>query len=103
MTLDNTLQIELVRLAREITNLKTAHSVSPMIRAYTMRKQISDFSNPVTITYADGNQPIISELFFDWGDAIGLTPTGNTQKVVVSSQVVGYLTVVSTRQILSIT
>ena len=82
-----TLQLKLARLERELLALKTA-TISA--------------SGTVTVKYGDGNQPILSEFYFDYGDATGLVPSGNSQTVIVFSQVVGTLTVVSTRPILSI-
>ena len=100
--MDNTLQIMLAKLEREILALKTAGKASPRIQAYTKVLENAPIGTR-TITYADGSQPIISEFYFENGDAVGFTPSGNTQKVVIFSQSVGDLTVVSIRPIVSIT
>lgn len=96
-----TLQLKLARLERELLALKTFAKASPRIQAYTKTVTISD-GGTVVVKYGDGNQPIFSEFYFENGDATGLVPSGNSQTVVVFSQVVGTLTVVSTRPILSI-
>lgn len=96
-----TLQLKLARLERELLALKTFAKASPRIQAYTKTATISA-SGTVTVKYGDGNQPILSEFYFNNGDAAGLVPSGNSQTVIVFSQVVGTLTVVSTRPIISI-
>lgn len=100
MDRDN-IQLKLARLERELLALKTFAKASPRVQAYVKTATISE-AGSVVVKYGDGNQPILSEFYFDWGDATGLVPSGNSQTVIVFSHVVGTLTVVSTRPILSI-
>lgn len=91
----------LENLEREIIDLKTSHSVSPVVGTFYASITPSSTS-PITITYEDGANAIITDIYSDATAILG-TVSSNTQTIYFSSQAATKLTVVSTRPILSIT
>lgn len=95
----------MLQLKLEITALKTAKKASPLIKMYSKTVQTpSTTPTRFTITYEDGNQPIISEVQQVGGWVILSTPSGNTQYILARefSAAGRDITVVSTRPIASI-
>lgn len=100
---------ELARAETEIRALKTAQKIPSLIRGYSFTFTVaSDGSGDVygngmyqyVITYGDGDQPILSEFYYD-GVTWQQEPSGNTQRVFFWAQMVNECTIVSTRPILS--
>lgn len=94
------LQALIEDLEREIIDLKTSHKASPVVK--TFYSSITPSSNaPITITYGDGNQDIITDIYAD-AAVILSDVSGNTQTMYFTAQAPVEVQVVSTRPILSI-
>lgn len=91
----------LQEIEREIKDLKVAASIPPTVKTY-WATFIPSSTSPITITYGEGRQPIIS-MPYSWYSSIMGNIQNNTQVILHSSQTPLELTVVSTRPILSIT
>lgn len=88
-------------IEREIIDLKTAHSISPVVKTFYGSILPSSLS-PITITYEDGVNDIITDVYTDADAVLGVV-SSNTQQIYFSSQAAVDVIVVSTRPILSIT
>ena len=94
------LQEMLIDMSREIRDLKTAHSLSPSVK--TFYATITPTStNPITITYGDGNNDIITDVYTDSDALLGVV-NSNTQKINFFSQAQVDVIVASTRPIISL-
>lgn len=100
--MDETLQGELKKMEAELLSLKQSSKVPSLIRANTFYLSSTDAAGRYTVSYASGDQPIISEFYRVNGDVVQATPNGNSQYIWVQSQVNGALLVMSTRKINSI-
>ena len=91
-------------MEREIKDLKCSHSIVTDIRMFTDWFSTQDMDTPVVITYEDGQNAIITDVY---GDVNGLsTITNNQQRVFLKSDQYSQSSVFrvcSTRPILSIT
>ena len=96
----NKLDTMLLEMKREILNLKTAHNMSPFVRTFYATIEPSS-TQPITITYDDGDNDIITDVYTD-ADAVLGAVSSNTQKLYFSSQAPLEVTVVSTRPIISL-
>lgn len=95
------LQQLIKEMEREILALKIAAMKSPEVRTFWVSYTTSGTSN-ITITYEDGDQPIITNAY-SWGN-ISLGPvSNNTQTLFYYGQADIDIWIVSTRPILSIT
>lgn len=97
----NNIQQLLEQLEREIIDLKTAHSNSPVVKTFS-GSITPESTDPITITYESGNNDIISDSY-TYSDSILGVVSDNAQSMYYSGQASLPVTVVSTRPILSIT
>mgnify|MGYP007115369666 CR=1 FL=1 len=105
---------KLIRIKRELRDLKTYHAKRSLMQAsyYAYRTSLPSpyHLTAVRVTYASGTQPILTEFYAGNGqDWIPFAPNGNTQDFVYST-LEGYADVyqdqpffiISTRQITNI-
>lgn len=96
-----TIQQLIEQMEREIHDLKTASKKSPVIKTFWLSYMTQGRSD-ITITYADGPQPIITNVY-SWS-TVELGPVvDNKQIIFYSGYTDTYVWVASTRPILSIT
>ena len=95
------IQDMIAEMEREIIDLKTSHSIAPVVK--TFYDSITPSStDPITISYGEGENDIITDVYTD-ADAVLGEVSDNTQQIFFSSQASLDVIVVSTRPILSIT
>lgn len=96
-----TIQQLIEQMEREIHDLKTATKKAPTIKTFWYSYKTRGRTN-ITITYADGPQPIVSNAYC-W-DVIELGPVvNNKQTMFYSGQADIDVWIVATRPILSVT
>lgn len=98
---DKKLQDTIKRFEQELRDLKTAAKSSPIVRSFQTTFLPTSGIAPITITYGAGTQPIITNVYAE-GTAILGRPSGNMQKVFYEATAPTTITIVSTRQILSV-
>lgn len=108
MNKEQLLQQQISNLERELLELKTAHRVSSLLRAFTFvpEGQAVEIRPTYQVNYADGDTPIITEFIYGMaGQSVPIvaeTPSGNTQRFQALYYSGQYLTIISTREILSV-
>ena len=85
---------------KDLRDLKTCQGVIKSVAAFTYTFT-PDTGLPHIITYADGENSIITDAYSD-ALVVFATPTNNTQKIFNMSQAPSTITFVSTRPILSV-
>lgn len=86
---------------RELRNLKQSKKVGTANRYYSYKVSGDTMHTAWLVTYKDGDQPIISEVF-SYYDTSLTAPVGNTQYIISFSQASAELTILSTREIASV-
>lgn len=92
---------ELKSLRQEILNLKQVKRASTNSRYFIYKVEGDAQYFSWEITYADGDQPIVSEVFSYQQTALS-SPVGNKQYIFSFAQASAELTVLSTREILDV-
>ena len=91
----------IIQMEREIHDLKTAARKSPVVKTF-WKTYTTQGRSDITITYEDGQQPIITNAY-SWAN-IELGPVVNNQQTLFyEGQADINIWIVSTRPILSIT
>lgn len=90
----------IINMDRELRNLKTAHNVGASVAPYYYQFRPTSLA-PITITYGNGKQNIITQVFAD-GDVILRPVIDNTQTLFISAQTSTNIWLVSTRPITSV-
>lgn len=98
-----TLQKLIEELRRIILDLKTTYSIGPSVQSYYESFTPTSAATAITITYAAGTQPIISNVFAESTAVLGPVNDDNTQQIFWYGQAPTSVQVVSTRPIESIT
>jgi len=80
--------------------LKTRQNIAGLAKSYYYTFT-PDSVQPRTITYANGSQPIITEVYTE-GNVTLAVPSGNTQKMFFYAQDAVTVRLVSTRKIVSV-
>lgn len=99
--LKNTLQIKLNGYKQELLNLKQIKRASTNSKYYSFTVNSAQTYTSWLITYADGDQPIITEVLSYYDTSLS-APFGNQQYIFSFAQVSSQLTVLSTRQIINV-
>ena len=81
--------------------LKTAQNVGASIKCYYYSYTPTAVTT-LTITYASGTQPIISQVYTEGGDAVLGSVDGVEQKLYFYAQTSSEVQIVSTRPILNV-
>ena len=100
-SLTDTLQIRLKGYKRELLNLKQVKRASTNSRYYIYNVTGDQVYYSWRITYADGSQPIVTEVLSYYDTSLS-APSGNQQYIFSFSQASAQLTVLSTREIVSV-
>ena len=100
-SLTDTLQIRLKGYKRELLNLKQVKRASTNSRYFIYKVTGDQVYYSWLITYADGDQPIITEVLSYYDTSLS-APATNQQYIFSFSQASAQLTVLSTRQIESV-
>ena len=87
-------------LNNEIHNLKQAKKAASDIKFYTFTVSGGNYYTWL-ITYEDGSQPIITEVFSGIDTTLS-APNNNTQYIFGYSQYITDMTILSTRKIISV-
>ena len=88
-------------MEREVRALKTAQNVGASIKCYYYSYTPTAVTT-LTITYASGTQPIISQVYTEGGDAVLGSVDGVEQKLYFYAQTSSEVQIVSTRPILNV-
>ncbi len=101
MVIAEELWSKLKNFKREILNLKQSKKVGTVCKYYSYKVTGDSFHYAWLVTYKDGDQPIISEVYSYYHTSMSV-PSGNTQYIFSFSQASAQLTVFSTREIESV-
>lgn len=99
--LKDTMQIRLKGYKQELLNLKQSKRASTNSKYYTYTVSSGSAHNAWLITYAAGDQPILTEVLSYYDTSLS-APSGNQQYIFSFSQVSSQVTVLSTRKIVSV-
>ena len=91
----------LKRLKQELLNLKQLKKANCASKYYISSTSSGTYYNTWRITYKAGSQPIISEVL-SYQDTSLSAPVGNQQYIFSFSQTTNTITVLSTREVISI-
>lgn len=86
---------------KELLNLKQSKKVSSNNKYYVYKVSGSTLHYAWRITYEDGEQPIVSEVYSYYNTSLTV-PVNNQQYIISFSQASMELTVLSTRKIVSV-
>lgn len=92
---------EAKHMKQEVLDLKQTKKANVASKYYVFTQSGSTYYNAWQITYKNGTQPIISEVL-SYSDTALSAPIGDTQYLFLFSQSVDKITVLSTREIISI-
>lgn len=100
--MDNKYRLEkfIKDLKQEELDLKTKQNIAGLARSYYYSFTPQSVQDR-TITYANGNQPIITQVYTEGTVTLGVV-NGNTQKMFFYAQAPVEVKLVSTRPILSV-
>lgn len=92
---------EVKNLKQEILDLKQTKKANVASKYYIFTQSSATYYNSWLVTYKAGTQPIIAEVLSSSDTALS-APNGNTQYLFSFSQATTSVTVLATREILSI-
>ena len=101
MVISEELWRKLKDFKRELLNHKQSKKVGTNCKYYIYNVSGDAFHNAWKITYASGDQPIISEVFSYYHTSLS-APNNNEQYIFSFSQASAQLTVFSTREIINV-